>query len=124
MVINNPIPGVIAILTASGMDLMIASLRPIAVITIKKIPERNTITRACPYVYPIPNTTVYAKNAFSPMPGAWAKGTFAYSAQSTVPINAPIHVPINTPFAIFSAMTGSPMITYGSDKICGFKIRM
>ena len=70
IVINRPIPGVIAVLTASGIDLIIASRRPIAVITMKKIPDINTITSACPYVYPIPSTTVYAKNAFNPMPGA------------------------------------------------------
>ena len=70
IVINRPIPGVIAVLTASGIDLIIASRRPIAVITMKKIPDINTITSACPYVYHIPSTTVYAKNAFNPMPGA------------------------------------------------------
>ena len=50
MVINNPIPGVIAVFTASGMDRMMASLSPMAVMTIKKIPEINTMTRAWPYV--------------------------------------------------------------------------
>ena len=50
MVINNPIPGVIAVFTASGMDRMIASLSPMAVMTIKKIPDMNTTTRAWPYV--------------------------------------------------------------------------
>ena len=50
MVINNPIPGVIADFTASGIERIIASRKPTAVITIKKIPERNTITKAWPYV--------------------------------------------------------------------------
>ena len=46
IVINKPIPGVIAIFTASGIERMIASLSPTAVITIKKIPDMNTITNA------------------------------------------------------------------------------
>ena len=48
IVINRPIPGVMAVLTASGIDLIMASLRPIAVITMKNIPDINTITSACP----------------------------------------------------------------------------
>ena len=46
IVINRPIPGVIASFTASGMERMIASRRPTAVITMKKIPEINTMTSA------------------------------------------------------------------------------
>ena len=46
IVINKPIPGVIANFTASGIERMIASLSPTAVITIKKIPDINTITNA------------------------------------------------------------------------------
>ena len=46
IVINKPIPGVMAVFTASGMDLIIASRSPIAVITMKNTPEMNTTTRA------------------------------------------------------------------------------
>ena len=46
IVINKPIPGVMAVFTASGIDLIIASRSPIAVITMKNTPEMNTTTRA------------------------------------------------------------------------------
>ena len=42
MVMNSPTPGVIADFTESGIERMMASLSPTAVIMIKKIPERNT----------------------------------------------------------------------------------
>ena len=48
MVMNSPTPGVIAVFTALGIERMMASLSPTAVMTIKKIPERNTRTRAWP----------------------------------------------------------------------------
>ena len=43
MVINRPIPGVIAILIGSGMARIIAWRSPTAVITINSTPEINTI---------------------------------------------------------------------------------
>ena len=45
MVINRPIPGVIAILIGSGMARIIAWRSPTAVITINSTPEINTIVR-------------------------------------------------------------------------------
>ena len=46
MVINRPIPGVIAALTESGIALTIASRMPTAEMTMNRMPEMNTITRA------------------------------------------------------------------------------
>ena len=44
-VINKPIQGVMAVFTAEGMDLIIASRSTIAVITMKNTPEMNTTSR-------------------------------------------------------------------------------
>ena len=52
------------------------------------------------------------------------RGTFAYTAQSIVPINAPIQVPINTPLETFAAISALPTMADGSAKICGFRMRM
>ena len=40
-------------------------------------PDTNTIANASAGVYPEPSTTVYVKNALSPIPGASAIGAFA-----------------------------------------------
>ena len=45
MVINRPTPGVTALMTELGMERMMASRRPILVMTIKKTPEINTTAR-------------------------------------------------------------------------------
>ena len=84
IVINNPIPGVMAVFTASGMDLIIASRSPM-VYHDENNTEMNTTTRAWPSCVAIPSTTVYAKNAFNPIPRL-SKGTLAYRAQRIVPI--------------------------------------
>ena len=58
----------------------------------------NTIAKACCHVNPSPNTTVNVKNAFNPIPGACANGTFATNPITRVPIAAAIIVATKTAF--------------------------
>ena len=54
----------------------IFTLRPVTVRIRNRIPEMNTTIRPCGKENPIPNgpQIVYAKNAFTPIPGANATG--------------------------------------------------
>ena len=72
--INSPIPTLTAAFKFCGIALKIASRTFVADKRIKMIPSANTAVSAYSQLYPIPNTTVYAKYAFSPIPGASANG--------------------------------------------------
>ena len=100
---NNPMPGPIASLITAGIARTTASRNPTTVIIINKIPEINTVASASPYVYPMVKITVNAKNAFNPIPGAWAKGTFAYTAIRNVPKKDIKQVAKKTPFCTWPA---------------------
>ena len=67
---NNPIPTEIALFIFTGIESTMASLTLNAVNNKKIIPSNNTAVKANWYEYPIDKTTVYAKNAFNPIPGA------------------------------------------------------
>ena len=73
-VMNKPIPTDTACFKFIGMALKIASLTFVKESRIKIRPSTNTAANAICQVYPIPSTTVYAKYAFNPIPGASAKG--------------------------------------------------
>ena len=72
--INKPIPTDTATLSVLGIALNIASRTFVTESTIKTRPSTNTAVKACCQLYPIPNTTVYAKYALRPRPGARIKG--------------------------------------------------
>ena len=72
--INKPIPLVTPYFSAGGMQLKIASRTLVRDKIIKIIPSTNTAASAICQEYPICATTVKAKKAFSPMPGASTKG--------------------------------------------------
>ena len=63
---------------------------------IKIIPSTNTAARAVSQLYPIPFTSVKAKNALIPMLGAWAKGSLARKAIRIVPMAEASAVAVNT----------------------------
>ena len=72
--INSPTPAVTAFLRSFGIQFIICSLKLVTVKIINNTPSINTPKSAICHVYPICKTTVYAKNAFSPIPGARAIG--------------------------------------------------
>ena len=71
---NSPTPADIASLTFRGIELMMYSRMRKIEMKKKITPEQNTAASACCQVYFIVKTTVKAKNALSPMPGASAIG--------------------------------------------------
>ncbi len=71
---NKPIPTLTASLRVIGISLTILFLTG-SIESIRNItPSINTAASATCQLIPIPRTTVYAKNALSPMPGAKANG--------------------------------------------------
>ena len=75
--INKPIPTEIAFFIFAGIESTIASLTLNIVNNINIKPSSKTAVKANWYEYPIPKTTVNAKNAFNPIPGACANGSLA-----------------------------------------------
>ena len=71
---KNPIPTDTAFFKFVGMELKIASRMLNKESRIKITPSTKTAANAACHGYPIPSTTVYAKYAFSPIPGANANG--------------------------------------------------
>ena len=71
-------------LTDLGMAFTMASRTLKIVSKIKITPSISTAVNANCQLYPIVNTTVKAKNAFKPIPGANAKGSLAQKAMSKV----------------------------------------
>ena len=80
----------------SGIHFTICSRILNAVRRIKIIPSTNTAARAVSQLYPIPFTSVKAKNALIPMLGAWAKGSLARKAIKIVPMAEASAVAVNT----------------------------
>ena len=71
---NAPMPAVIANFRPSGIARTMACRAPITLRITNSAPEMKTAPRAVCQGYPMAPTTVKAKKAFSPMPGAWANG--------------------------------------------------
>ena len=71
---KNPIPTPMAYLRFNGIALTISSRARVSVSTTNSKPEMNTAASAPCHEMPIPTTTLYAKNAFNPIPGARANG--------------------------------------------------
>ncbi len=100
--------------TFMGMLFRTASRTLKSVNTAKITPSRNTAVRANCQECPIPMTTVYAKNAFRPMPGASANGRFAHRAITRMAIAEESAVAVNT----------EPASMPASARISGFTTRM
>ena len=71
---NRPTPAEMANFRFRGIELMMYSRMRNTEIRKKITPEQNTAASACCQVYFMVSTTVKAKKAFSPMPGASAIG--------------------------------------------------
>ncbi len=71
---KNPIPTLMAHFRPRGIALTTASRSRVSVRPRKTAPETKTAARAACHDRPRESTTVYVKKAFSPMPGARAKG--------------------------------------------------
>ena len=71
---NSPTPAEIASFKFFGIELMMYSRMRKIEIRKKITPEQNTAASACCQVYFRVKTTVKAKKALSPMPGASAIG--------------------------------------------------
>ena len=93
---NSPIPAAIAFFRLSGMLFTIASLILKKVRRTKIIPSQNIAVSANCHECPIPIQTVYAKNAFRPIPAERAKGRFASSAMTRHAIADAMAVAENT----------------------------
>ena len=73
-VMKMPIPAETPILSVFGIEFTTSSRTLVHVSRIKMIPSMNIAASAtCQGIF-IPSTTVKAKKALSPMPGASAKG--------------------------------------------------
>jgi hypothetical protein len=81
---NRPIPLPTASFTGSGNTRMIYSRAPTAVSRTKITPSTTTAASAVCHGTPRAPTTVNAKKALSPSPGACANGRLAYSAMISV----------------------------------------
>src|SRR6056297_520842 len=81
---NSPIPVPTANFTGSGNRRMMYSRAPMAVRMMKMIPSVTTAASAVCHGMPSAPTTVNAKKAFSPRPGAWPNGRFAYNPMMRV----------------------------------------
>ncbi len=74
---NMPMPAATALRIECGIPATSQRRTPVTVRIRKMQPEMNTAPKPCCQVKPIAPTTVKAKNAFSPMPGAIAIGQLA-----------------------------------------------
>src|SRR5699024_3866325 len=81
-----------AIFISIGMGLILYSRSPVNVSSTNITPEKRTPVKAVCHGIPIVSTTVKAKNAFSPMPGAKAMGYFAITPIKRQPTKAARHV--------------------------------
>ena len=71
---KNPMPTLMALFRPRGIELTTASRSRVSVRPRKIAPETKTAASAPCQGTPRESTTVYVKKAFSPMPGARAKG--------------------------------------------------
>ncbi|MNV04132.1 hypothetical protein D3C71_944200 [compost metagenome] len=93
---NRPIPATIADRNDAGMPDTSHARTPVSDSTRNTRPEMNTAASACCQGRPAAPTTVKAKNAFKPMPGAMPTGKLAASAITTEPSAAARQVATNT----------------------------
>src|SRR5690625_2206693 len=93
---NRPIPAAMAERNDLGMPAIIQVRAPLTVSKTKITPEINTAPSACCQVKPNAPTTVKAKNALRPMPGAIPMGQLATKAMVKVPTTAAKQVATNT----------------------------
>ncbi len=93
---NRPMPALTASFSGIGIELMIASRTPVTASSRNTSPDTNVAASAVSHGTPSPITTENAKKAFSPMPGAWAMGSFAHRPMIPVPSAAARHVATNT----------------------------
>ncbi len=93
---NSPMPAPTAILSWWGIALMIAPRTPVNASSRNSTPDTKVAASAVSHGMPNPSTTVKAKKAFSPMPGAWAIGRFAHSPMTRVPSAAARQVATKT----------------------------
>ncbi|MNI62980.1 hypothetical protein D3C73_1183220 [compost metagenome] len=97
IVINKPIPTVIAILIDCGTATSNICRTLVTVKMMNTIPERNTAPRAaCQVIAPFELRTTVMKYAFNPMPGASAIGIFTNNPIIIVINPAPTAVAKNT----------------------------
>src|SRR5690625_756110 len=85
---KRPIPDAMAERNDLGMPAIIQLRAPVAVNKIKIIPDIKTAPNACCQVKPNAPTTVKAKKAFKPIPGAKPMGQLATNAIVVVPTTA------------------------------------
>jgi hypothetical protein len=89
-------PATTALRIEAGMPSMIQRRTPVAESSRNTQPEMNTAPSACCQVNPIEPTTVKAKKAFRPMPGAIAMGQLASRAMMAEPSAPARQVATNT----------------------------
>lgn len=93
---NSPIPAAMALRIDVGMPAISQRRIPVADRNRKIRPLMNTAPSACCQVKPIMPTTVKAKNAFSPMPGAMPMGQLAQNPMISDPTPAARQVATKT----------------------------
>jgi len=107
---NSPMPVPTASFTGVGKTLMTYSRAPTAVSAMKRSPSTTTAASAVSHGTPSAPTTVNAKKALSPSPGACPKGRFAYNAMISVATAAAIRVTTATICRVCAYETPSTMI--------------
>src|SRR5699024_308990 len=117
-VMKNPIPALTAIFISIGIELITYSRKPVKVRMTKITPENRTPVSAVCHGISIVNTTVNAKNAFSPIPGASAIGYFAIILINKQPTKAAKHAGTKTALISIFIESGTPS-TPCRDKIDG-----
>ena len=108
--IKIPIPAVTPYFIFSGIEFTTASLTLNNVKNINIIPSTNTAVSAVSHGIPPFKTTVYAKNAFKPIPDARANGRLATNPMIKQPRAAAKHV----------AVTRAPAFIPAAAKVLGF----
>ena len=102
---------------------MITSRKPVTVSIAKKIPEQSTPVKPTCHGMPIVSTTVKAKKAFSPMPGARPIGYLAISPINKEPTKAAKAVATKiAPWSIF--MLSDTPLTPARLNTCGLTAKM
>ncbi len=89
-------PATIAARSDGGMPATSQARTPVRLSSRNTRPEMNTAASACSQGNPAVPTTVKAKNAFRPMPGAMPTGKFAANAMISDPSAAARQVATNT----------------------------
>ena len=109
-------PAAAAARNGAGIAIAICSRRGVADTSRNSTPAQNTMPSAVCHGTWFCSTIVNAKNAFRPMPGATANGSFAYSPIRSVIVDATSTVAVITP------ANGTPVP--GDDRIAGLTTTM